>query len=92
MIGMGELDYECDLCKMPSRIRGVVNRSGLFTKSQATFSFNASIDSICRTMRLLDFQMCRSLVETSKLQPTPQYVQTVLVRRIRVSRIAASAS
>ena len=29
-------------------------------------------------------RMWRSLVHISKLQPTPQYVQTVLVRRIRV--------
>src|SRR5215470_17822565 len=36
--------------------------------------------------------MWRSFVQTSKLQPTPQYVQTVFVLRIRESRIADSDS
>src|ERR1700693_2920916 len=34
----------------------------------------------------------RSLVQTLKLQPTPQYVHTVLVRRMRDSRMADSTS
>src|SRR5262249_30258101 len=38
------------------------------------------------------FRMCRSFVQMSKLHPTPQYVHTVFVFRIRDSRIAASAS
>src|SRR5882762_7902077 len=38
------------------------------------------------------FRMWRSLLQTSKLQPTPQYVHTVLVRRMRDSRIADSIS
>ena len=38
------------------------------------------------------FRMCRSFVQTSKLHPTPQYVQTVFVLRVRDSRIADSAS
>ena len=38
------------------------------------------------------FRICRSFVQTSKLQPTPQYVQTVFVRRMRDSRMADSAS
>src|ERR1700686_179190 len=38
------------------------------------------------------FRMWRSLVQILKLQPTPQYVHTVLVRRMRVSRIADSTS
>src|ERR1700675_1232703 len=37
-------------------------------------------------------RMWRSLVQTLKLQPTPQYVHTVLVRRISDSRIADSIS
>src|SRR3984885_1081275 len=38
------------------------------------------------------FRMWRSFVQTSKLQPTPQYVHTVLVRRMRDSRMADSTS
>src|SRR6266849_8427555 len=38
------------------------------------------------------FRMWRSLVQILKLQPTPQYVHTVLVRRMRDSRIADSIS
>src|ERR1700688_895980 len=34
----------------------------------------------------------RSFVQILKLQPTPQYVHTVLVRRMRVSRMADSTS
>src|SRR5271156_1129764 len=36
--------------------------------------------------------MWRSLVQISKLHPTPQYVHTVLVRRMRFSRMADSTS
>src|SRR5258708_30111516 len=38
------------------------------------------------------FRMWRSLVQILKLQPTPQYVPTVLVRRMRDSRMADSIS
>src|ERR1700719_2652539 len=38
------------------------------------------------------FRMWRSLVQILKLQPTPQYVHTVLVRRMRDSRMADSTS
>src|ERR1700719_1910445 len=38
------------------------------------------------------FKMWRSLVQISKLQPTPQYVHTVLVRRTLDSRICDSTS
>src|SRR6266852_4842408 len=38
------------------------------------------------------FRMWRSLVQILKLQPTPQYVHTVLVREIRDSRMADSIS
>src|SRR5882757_1433174 len=38
------------------------------------------------------FRMCRSLVQILKLQPTPQYVHTVFVRRMRDSRMADSIS
>src|SRR5579862_3195146 len=38
------------------------------------------------------FRILRSLVQILKLQPTPQYVHTVLVRRMRDSRIADSIS
>src|ERR1700694_4097939 len=38
------------------------------------------------------FRMWRSLVQILKLQPTPQYVHTVLVRRMRDSRMADSIS
>ena len=37
-------------------------------------------------------RMRRSRVHTSNEQPTPQYVQTVLVLSMEASRIAASAS
>src|SRR5579872_2189117 len=37
-------------------------------------------------------RMCRSLVQILKLHPTPQYVHTVLVRRMRDSRMADSIS
>src|SRR5258708_13417929 len=38
------------------------------------------------------FRMWRSLVQILTLQPAPQYVHTVLVRRMRDSRMADSAS
>src|SRR5579862_4885818 len=38
------------------------------------------------------FRMRRSFVQILKLQPTPQYVHTVLVRRMRDSRMADSIS
>src|ERR1700733_12676986 len=38
------------------------------------------------------FRMWRSFVQILKLQPTPQYVHTVLVRGMRDLRMAASTS
>src|SRR6266576_680972 len=76
----------------PSRISGLVNRSELFTKSQPNFPLMQVEMPLVGPSLGSTFRIWRSLVQTSKLQPTPQYVQTVLVRRIRDSRITDSAS
>src|ERR1700756_4381765 len=76
----------------PSRMSGVVNRSGLFTKSQPNFPFTQVEIPLAGPCSGATLRMWRSFVQTSKLQPTPQYVQTVFVLRIRCSRIACSAS
>src|SRR6202040_2012059 len=76
----------------PSRINGVVRRSGLFTKSQPNFPFTHVEIPLAGPCSGATLRMWRSLVQMSKLQPTPQYVQTVLVLRMRCSRIASSAS
>src|SRR5882762_6662913 len=76
----------------PSRMSGLVNRSELFTKSQPNFPLMQVEMPLVGPSSGSIFRICRSLVQTSKLQPTPQYVHTVLVRRMRDSRIAASIS
>src|SRR3984893_15552075 len=76
----------------PSRIRGLVRRSGAFTKSQPNFPFTQVEIPFVGPSAGSTFGMWRSLVQTSKLQPTPQSVHTVLVRRMRDSRMADSIS
>src|SRR5712664_3338997 len=70
----------------PSRISGVVRRSGLFTKSQPNFPFTQVEIALAGPCSGATLGMWRSLVQMSKLHPTPQYVQTVFVRRTRCSR------
>src|SRR5260370_30684754 len=76
----------------PSRIRGFVSRSGLFTKSHPNFPLMQVEMPFVGPSRGSTFRMWRSFVQTSKLHPTPQYVQTVFVRRMRNSRMCDSAS
>src|SRR5260370_27679808 len=71
----------------PSRISGFVSRSGLFTKSQPNFPLTQVEMPFVGPSKGSTFKMWRSFVQTSKLHPTPQYVQTVFVRRIRNSRM-----
>src|SRR6516162_7046796 len=76
----------------PSRISGDVSRSLLLTKSQPNFPFTQVEMPLVGPSRGSTLRIYRSRVQTSKLQPTPQYVQTVLVLRVRDSRMADSAS
>src|SRR6202040_1285943 len=78
--------------RSPSRISGVVSRSWLLTKSHANFPLMQVETPFAGPSAGSTFRMWRSFVQTSKLQPTPQYVHTVLVRRMRDSRIADSIS
>src|ERR1700757_2132642 len=75
-----------------SRINGVVNRSSLLMCPQPNFPFTQVEIPLAGPCSGATLRMWRSFVQTSKLQPTPQYVQTVFVLRIRCSRIACSAS
>src|ERR1700736_241008 len=56
----------------PSRISGVVNRSGLFTKSQPNLPLMQVEMPFVGPSEGATFRMTRSLVQISKLQPTPQ--------------------
>ena len=56
----------------PSRISGVVRRSGLFTKSQPNFPFTHVEIPLAGPCSGATLRMWRSLVQTSKLHPTPQ--------------------
>src|SRR6266567_2046005 len=56
----------------PSRISGLVNRSELFTKSQPNFPLMQVEMPLVGPSSGSIFRICRSLVQTSKLQPTPQ--------------------
>src|SRR5713226_3146923 len=76
----------------PSRIRGFVRRSGLFTKSQPNFPLTHVEMPFVGPSKGATFRMWRSFVQMLKLHPTPQYVQTVFVRRMRDSRMCDSAS
>src|ERR1700738_2608779 len=73
-----------------SRIKGVVKRSGLLICPQLNFPLIQVEMPLAGPCSGTIFRMCRSLVQTSKLQPTPQYVQTVFVLRTRCWRIADS--
>src|SRR5258708_37047236 len=71
---------------------GDVKRSALLTKSQPNLPLTHVEMPLAGPCSGATFRICRSFVQTSKLHPTPQYVQTVLVRRMREVRIADSAS
>src|ERR1043166_2103426 len=58
---------------LPSRISGLVRRSGLLTKSHANFPLIHVETPLAGPSAGSIFKMCRSLVQTSKLHPTPQY-------------------
>src|SRR5246127_4351349 len=75
-----------------SRMSGVVRRSSLLMWPQPNFPFTQVEIPLAGPCSGATLRMWRSFVQTSKLQPTPQYVQTVFVLRIRCSRIACSAS
>src|SRR5258708_39340697 len=77
---------------LPSRISGVVSRSLLLTKSQANLPLMQVETPLAGPSAGSTFRMWRALVQILKLQPTPPYVHTGLGRRIRVLRLAASAS
>src|SRR5690606_36540913 len=75
------------------RMRGVVMRSSLLTKSQPNLPFTQVEMALAGASETgWIFRISRSLVQISNEQPTPQNVQTVLVFFVRVSRIVASAS
>src|SRR5713101_8474473 len=76
----------------PSRISGVVSRSSLLMWPQPNFPFTQVEMPLAGPCSGATLRMWRSLVQTSKLHPTPQYVQTVFVLRTRCDRIADSAS
>src|SRR5258708_22871585 len=71
----------------PSRISGLVSRSGLLTKSHPNFPFTQVEIPFARPSQGSTFTMWQSLVQTSTLQPTQQYVQTAFVLRARSSLI-----
>src|ERR1700751_547784 len=78
--------------RSPSRISGAVSRSLSFTKSQPNLPLTQVEIPLVGPSSGSTFRMWRSLDQTSKLQPTPQYVQTVLARGIADSRISSSPS
>jgi hypothetical protein len=65
----------------------VVRRSSLLTKSQPNFPLT-QVEIRWRAFRRLDLQDVAVLRPDIEAAPTPQYVHTVLVRRMRVSRMA----
>src|SRR5579863_7054153 len=66
-----------------SRIKGDVSRSGLLMCPQLNFPLMQVEMPFAGPCSGTIFRMSRSLVHTSKLQPTQQYVHTVLVLRTR---------
>ena len=77
----------------PSLINGLVSLSSLFTKSQPNLPFTqVEIPFAGASACGSTFNIFLSFVHTSKLQPTPQYVQTVFVFLIFASRMADSIS
>src|ERR1700688_915669 len=65
--------HEASRNLLPSRISGVVSRSALFTKSQPNFPLTQVETPFVGPSKGCTFRMCRSFVQTLKLQPTPQY-------------------
>src|ERR1035438_1851933 len=76
----------------PSRMSGLVRRSLLFTYSQPNLPLMQVETPLAAPSAGSTFRIWRSLVQISKLQPTPQYVQTVLVFSMRDSRMCDSIS
>ena len=58
---------------------GVVSRSSLLTKSQPNLPLMQVETPLAGPSEGSTFRYVTVLVQISKLQPTPQYVQTVLV-------------
>src|ERR1700691_5574290 len=76
----------------PSRMSGLVRRSWLLMCPQLNFPLMQVETPLAAPSRGSTFRIWRSFVQTSKLQPTPQYVQTVLVFLVRDSRMCDSIS
>src|SRR5699024_1153868 len=77
----------------PLRIKVLVRRSSLFTKSQPNLLFTqVEIPFAGASFLVSILRMSRPFVHTSNEQPTPQNVHTVLVFLIRSSRKIDSVS
>ncbi len=72
------------------RFSGLRSRSDEFTKSHPNLPLTHVEMPLAGPCSGSIFRMCRSRVQMSKLQPTPQYTHTVLVRFTRCFRISAS--